>query len=137
MGLDLNCSVFLWLCIIVFIKFSEIFRILMINISICYEGIGNKINRMERQKKSIKQISMRAKTMKEVFRILQLEGDIFLPPIAQTDKKYIAEILAGKKKVSKTVTVACILFEELSTHEYPSSTFNWLASERHINFCKK
>ena len=70
---------------------------------------------MEKTKINIRRISMRAKTKKEVFRLLQLEADIFLPPIAHTNRKYIAEILAGKKMVSGCTNLIYIVSEELST----------------------
>ena len=58
---------------------------------------------------------MRARTKKEVFRLLQLEADIFLPPIAYTNRKYIAEMLAVKKKVRGSINLIYIVSEELPT----------------------
>ena len=90
---------------------------------------------MESQRINLKQISMRARTKKEIFRILHLEGDIYLPPIAQSNRKYIAGVLSGKIKVSRLLTTFYIAFEKLSIQEYPSSTFGRAKNEWNIGFC--
>ena len=55
---------------------------------------------MEKQSMSLRQISVRARSKKEIYRILQLEGDVYLPPIIQANRKYVADIVSGKKMVS-------------------------------------
>ena len=90
---------------------------------------------MERQRINLKQISMRARTKKEIFRILQLERDIYLPPIAQSNRKYIAGVLLGKIKINRVLTTIHIAFEKLSTQDYSSSTFGRAKNEWNIGFC--
>ena len=51
------------------------------------------------QELRVQQISVRAKSKKEMYRILQLEGDVYLPPIQQANRKYITGIISGKIKV--------------------------------------
>ena len=54
---------------------------------------------------------MRARTKKEILRILQLEDNIYLPLIPQSNRKYIAGVLSGKIKVSRVLTTIHITFE--------------------------
>ena len=51
------------------------------------------------QKLRAQQISIRAKSKKEMYRILQLKGDVYLPPIQQAIRKYKTEIILGRIKV--------------------------------------
>ena len=64
---------------------------------------------MERQRMSVRQISIRARSKKEMYRLLQLEADVYLPPIQQANRKFIADILAGKKKVTHIVLLISAL----------------------------
>ena len=58
---------------------------------------------------SVRQISIRARSKKEMYRLLQLEADVYLPPIQQINRKFIADILAGKKKVTHIVLLISAL----------------------------
>ena len=60
---------------------------------------------MKRQRMSIKQISIKAQSKKEMYPLLQREGDVYLPPIQQINRRYIAEVILRKKKVGQTVYV--------------------------------
>ena len=60
---------------------------------------------MDKEKMTWRQISIRARSKKEFYRILQLEADDYLPPIHQANKKYIAEVIYGKKKVH----ISCLI----------------------------
>ena len=60
---------------------------------------------MDKQKMSWRLISIRARSKKEFYRILQLEADAYLPPIHQANRKYIAEVISGKKKVR----ISCLI----------------------------
>ena len=53
----------------------------------------------EREKMHISEITGKANSKKEMYRILQLEGDVHLPPIAQANHEYVSGILTGTKKV--------------------------------------
>ena len=60
---------------------------------------------MEIQRMSMKQISIKAQNKKEMYRLLQLEAEVNLPPIQQTNRRYIGEVVSEKKKVSPPVYV--------------------------------
>ena len=53
---------------------------------------------MEKAKVSIKQIWPKASSKKEIYRILQHEGDLFLPPPAEANHAYILKLIAGRRK---------------------------------------
>ena len=96
----------------------------------------NKPKEMEKQKISIKLISMRARSKKEIYRMLQLETNVYLPLIQQDNSKYITDIIAGKKKVCFAFFDFTI-FDEWSTQNHPSSAFNRIENERHPRICQK
>ena len=54
---------------------------------------------MEPEQMNIGVITAKANSKNEMFRILQLEGDVYLPPKSQANHNYISEILSGTKKV--------------------------------------
>ena len=54
---------------------------------------------MEPAKINIRQISMKASSKKELYRMLQLEGDVYLPPMPQANHSYIADVISGRAKV--------------------------------------
>ena len=51
-------------------------------------------------KLKVNEISMHAKSKKELYRLLQLEENIYLPPLEQANHKYISDLLSGKKVTS-------------------------------------
>ena len=55
---------------------------------------------MEQQKKTLNlvQAGVKAKSKKEVYRVLTSEAGIFLPPIHDAPMDFIREICEGKKK---------------------------------------
>ena len=57
---------------------------------------------------TISDIAIKARSKKEVYNVLTVEGELYLPPIADTTQKYLKEILTGKKKylLCKDVKVA-------------------------------
>ena len=54
-------------------------------------------------KMNVNEIALHAKSKKELYRLLQLEGNIYLPPLEQANHKYISDILSGKKKVDDII----------------------------------
>ena len=66
-------------------------------------------NLMEKQRISVRQISIRARSNKEMYRLLQLEADVYLPPIQQANRRFIADIVSGKKKVIRVVVIISAL----------------------------
>ena len=59
------------------------------------------INRkhMESEKIHVNEITARASSKKEIYRMLHLEGDVFLPPLAHANHDYVSGVLSGAKKV--------------------------------------
>ena len=55
---------------------------------------------MESTKINVNEITIKASSKKEVYRLLQLEGDVYMPPIAQSNHQYVSGILSGTKKVN-------------------------------------
>ena len=51
------------------------------------------------EKVNTKQISLKASSKKEVYRMLQLEGDVFLPKLPQANHRYVLDIVSRKAKV--------------------------------------
>ena len=47
---------------------------------------------------TISDIAIKARSKKEVYNVLTVEGELYLPPIVDTTQKYLKEILTGKKK---------------------------------------
>ena len=62
-------------------------------------------NLMKKQRISVRQISIRVRSKKEMYRLLQLEADVYLPPIQQANRRFIADIVSGKKKVIRVVVI--------------------------------
>ena len=56
------------------------------------------------EKMNAKQISLKASSKKELYRLLQLEGDVYLLPLTQANHQYVAGIIWGKTKVCKQQT---------------------------------
>ena len=69
-------------------------------------------NLMEKQRLNVRQISIRARSKKEMYRLLQLEADVYLPPIQQTNRRFIADIVSEKKKVIHVVVIIISALEK-------------------------
>ena len=56
---------------------------------------------------TISEISLKARSKKEFYTILSIEGGIYLPPISDANQSYLKGILTGKKKyfLSKDIMV--------------------------------
>ena len=54
---------------------------------------------MEQEQMNIGAITAKANSKREMWKILQLEGDVYLPPNSQANHDYISKILSGEKKV--------------------------------------
>ena len=54
---------------------------------------------MEKVQMNVRAITAKANSKQEMCRILQLEGDVYLPHNSQANHNYISEILSGTKKV--------------------------------------
>ena len=47
-----------------------------------------------------KELSMVWQFKKDMFKVLQIEGDVYLPPMEQANYKIISQIVTGEKEVS-------------------------------------
>ena len=45
------------------------------------------------------EVSVHAKSNKEIYQLLRIRGGYYLPPIEQVDREYIHDLLTGAKKV--------------------------------------
>ena len=54
---------------------------------------------MEQEQMNIGAITAKANSKREMWKILQLEGDVYLPPNSQANHHYISKIFSGEKKV--------------------------------------
>ena len=55
---------------------------------------------MEKKTINVNIIKAKANSKKEIVRIMQLEGDVYLSPLAQANHEYVAAVLWGEKKAS-------------------------------------
>ena len=62
---------------------------------------------------NVNEISLHARSKRELNRLLQLNGNVYLPPLEQANHKYIADVLSWKKKVwfQFLIYVVCQEFE--------------------------
>ena len=67
---------------------------------------------MEKETMNVAQIIAKANSKREMWRILLLEGDVYLPPLSQANHIYISKILSGEKKVK--IFVNNIYFDYLN-----------------------
>ena len=56
---------------------------------------------MESDIMTIKELGVVCQSKKDVYKVLQVEGEIYLPPIEQSDHKFISQIVTGEKKVAQ------------------------------------
>ena len=55
---------------------------------------------MEEESLNVKELSVKCQSKKDMYRILQIDGGVYLPTISQSDHKFIAQIVTGDKKAS-------------------------------------
>ena len=65
---------------------------------------------MEEETFNVKELSVKYQSKKDMYKILQVEGGIYLPPISQADHKFIAQIVTGEKKVSYMLIIENLVF---------------------------
>ena len=85
---------------------------------------------MEKQIISLIKISIQVRSKKEIYSMLQLEADVYLPLIPQTNRKYIVEIISGKRKVSRFKIIEIVLKRQPGQVS-PSSTLRRLTNDQH------
>ena len=74
---------------------------------------------MEEESLNAKELSVKCQSKKDMYRILQIEGGVYLPPISQSDHKFIAQIVTREKKAS---FLSNIIFLVPPKQEYQSDT---------------
>ena len=58
----------------------------------------------EQDSLDVRDLGLKCKSKKEVYDSLTVKGDLYLPPLQDTNCDYICDILAGRKQVR------CLLF---------------------------
>ena len=58
--------------------------------------INKSSSKMESKSIHVNQIKAKANNKKEMVCILQLEGDMYMPPLAQANHSYVSGILRGE-----------------------------------------
>ena len=56
---------------------------------------------MESTKINLNSLGLKAKSKNEIYRLLVVEADMYLPPQKETSIYFVRVILQGKKKVNK------------------------------------
>ena len=54
---------------------------------------------MEGEFMTIKELGVVCQSKKDMFKVFQVDGEIYLPPIEQSDHKFVAQIVTGEKNV--------------------------------------
>ena len=55
---------------------------------------------MEEARITVLDLGIKARSKREVYRLLSTDGDVYLPPEKEANYYYLASILRGDKKVS-------------------------------------
>ena len=82
-----------------------------------------------------KQISLKASSKKELYRMLQLEGDAYLPPLPQANHKYVAGVISGKIKVC--IHLSLLVCQKQLSEVNTSATFAKPTSSWHLDIRKR
>jgi hypothetical protein len=61
---------------------------------------------MEKEDLTVNEMALRARSKKEMYQFLQVEGEIYLPPSSQVNWDYVADILSGEKNVRECLIIA-------------------------------
>ena len=65
-------------------------------------------NLIEKQRITVIQILIRIRSKKEMFRLLRLEADVYLPLIQQANRRFIADIVSEKKVIRVVVIISAL-----------------------------
>ena len=63
----------------------------------------------------VQMYGLKAKSKKEMYRLLVTDGKLYLPPIEFANHQYIRAILTGKKSVSFWISHSCSVLHNRST----------------------
>jgi hypothetical protein len=55
---------------------------------------------MESRPMNVKELGVKCQSKKDMYKVLQVTGRIFLPPIEQANYQFIAQLVTGEKEVS-------------------------------------
>ena len=56
---------------------------------------------MESDIMTIKELGVVCQSKKDIYKVLQVDGEIYLPPVEQSDHKFISQVVTGEKKVEQ------------------------------------
>ena len=71
-----------------------------------------------------------------MYRLLQLEADVYLPPIQQANRRFIADLVSGEKKVIRVVVIISALEKE-STKNDSGATYRWIEIVKYFELSQK
>ena len=83
-------------------------------------------------KLNINEISLHARSKRELYWLLQLDGDVYLLPLEQASHKYIADVLSGKKKMGLQFLIY-VVCQEFEFDTNSGSTFKKSQSDQHFS----
>ena len=63
------------------------------------------------EKLTLNECAVHARSKKEVYELLVIQGNVLLPPIQEWDHQFIKEIIQGKKQVSRFQRVLCLAYK--------------------------
>ena len=63
---------------------------------------------MEETQITVLDLGVKAKSKREVYRLLSTEGDVYMPPEKEANYDYLATILKGDKRVSLPISLDSI-----------------------------
>ena len=67
---------------------------------------------MDQNTMNINELTVVCQSKKEMYKILQVEGGIYLPPIEQANHKFVTEIVSGEKNVDNLINNLFLVLKE-------------------------
>ena len=59
---------------------------------------------------NVNELAVVWQSKREMYKILQVEGEIYLPPLEQTNHQFVAQIVTGEKQVNYLLYNLSIVF---------------------------
>ena len=67
---------------------------------------------MDQSLMNVNELAVVCQSMKEMYKILQIEGSIYLPPLEQANHRFVAQIVAGEKQVKQVLLDFLVMLQE-------------------------
>ena len=115
---------------------KKIFQSLSIKLEQSLKQLLIKSFEMDADEMNVKKLSVKCQSKKDMYRILQIEGGIYLPPIQQADHVFIAQIVTGEKRVSILFQCNNVVPTEQKHQSYSSSSLKRLRNRQDLIVCK-